>query len=115
MEFGVPTWNGAVTSKEALKLERVQRIAARLIFGFSLSYRKILAGNNLERLSDRRERLCLNFAKKAVKHVKFRDWFKQSNSTGRVKYCDTVARKKQLWKSPILYLTRLLNKNNSGN
>ena len=113
LEFGVPAWNGALTIKEGLKLERVQKVALRLIFGFGLSYRKILEKNNLERLADRRERLCLNFAKKATKHVKFKGWFKQSSGTiGKASYCETVARRKKLLKSPIPYLTRLLNKNN---
>ena len=87
LEFGVPAWNGAITVKEAVKLERVQKVAVKLIYGFDLPYRKILAKNNLERLEDRRKRLCLNFAKKAVKHRKFKDWFKKSSDTGRTKYC----------------------------
>ena len=90
LEFGVPAWNSALTEKEAAKIERVQRVAVKLIFGFGISYRKILKNNNLERLVDRRERLCLNFARKAIKHKKFQGWFKRKSGPGRAEYCETV-------------------------
>lgn len=70
----------------------------------------------LEKLSTRRRRLCLNFARKALKHEKFRNWFVRTNNEDmnkRAKYAETIARGKRLFKSPIPYLTRLLNQNNS--
>ena len=61
------------------------------------------------------ERDCLNLASKALKHKKFQSWFKQlncDNPAGKALYAETLPRQKRLSKSPIPYLTRLLNKNN---
>ncbi len=113
LEFGVPTWNGAITQKEVAKLERVQRVALKLIFGFKLSYRRILEMSKLERLEQRRERMCLNFAGKALRHPRFRDWFKRKDGPGRAQFWEAITRKKRLEKSPIPYLTKLLNAHNN--
>ena len=40
---------------------------------------KLLTLSKVERLETRRERLSLNFARKAVKHPKFKSWFKQTD------------------------------------
>ena len=57
-------WNGSITQLEVKKLERVQRIAVKLIYGNMEGYSKILDKLKMEKLVDRRQRLCLNFAKK---------------------------------------------------
>ena len=96
-------------------MERVQKVALRLIYGRIKSYSKLLQISKLDTLVLRREKLCLNFAKKAVKHPKFRHWFKQINPEqplNRAKYAESVSRQKRLLKSPIPYFTKLLNKNN---
>ena len=112
LEFGVPAWNSALTGIEAAKIERVQRVAFKLIYGFGISFNKILLNNKLERLTDRREKLCLNFAKKALRHEKFKSWFKKKSGPGRAQYCEAISRRKQLAKSPVPYFTRILNSNN---
>ena len=113
LEFGVPAWNSALTMKEAAMIERVQRVAVKLIYGYGQSYDKILEKNKLEKLEDRREGLCLNFASKAAKHHKLKSWFKRKEGPGRAQYCEALTRKRQLWRSPLPYFTRLLNENNS--
>ena len=112
LEFGVPAWNGAITLKESASLERVQRVALKLIYGTKLSYRKILDKSNVENLAERRERMCLKFASKALQHQKFRDWFRRKAGPGRAQYYEAITRKKLLGKTPIPYLTRLLNAHN---
>ena len=114
LEFGVPVWNGAISLKESQKLERVQKIAVHIIYGKNRSYRENLEKFRLEKLSVRRQRLCLNFAKKSLKHSKFSDWFvkEHNDTTGKTKFAETVSRFKRLQNSPIPYLTRLLNSNN---
>ena len=67
LEFGVPAWNGAITKKQASKIERVQKVVLHIIYGNKLSYRKLCKKFKLEILSQRRERLCVNFAKKHSK------------------------------------------------
>ena len=61
---------------------------------------------------ERRERLCLEFADKAIKHSKFRTSLSKSrgNPSEKAKFADTIARPSRLNRSPTPYFTRLLNK-----
>ena len=108
-------WNGAISQAEAADIERVQKCALHIFLGDKYaSYKEALGTTNLQMLGIRREELCLNFARKAVKNPKHKEWFKptmpsktrQSQKT----YCDAIARTGRLQKSPIPYLTNLLNK-----
>ena len=62
---------------------------------------------NMETLVDRRQVLCLNFAKRAYRHEKFSLWFNQSETD--LKICEVKTRTSRYWKSPLPYLTDLLN------
>ena len=116
LEFGAPAWDGALTIKDAMRIEKVQRTALRIIFACKWdSYTKFLKGNNIEKLKMRRKKLVLNFAKKALKHEKFKSWFKPTdniNIFNRTKYVPTISRTENLRESPIPNLTRILNQNN---
>ena len=115
LEFGSPAWDGAITDMERRKIERVQRVALALIFGRNISYEKLLSISGVERLESRRKRISLKFVMKALKHPKFRSWFKQSEplETGvRAHYETNLGRQKRILKSPIPYLTNLLNRHN---
>ena len=78
----------------------------------NMLYTEICKKIQLEKLILRRESLCLNFAKKALKHEKFKDWFvkQEGYQTHKTKFIETISRGNRLNKSPIPYLTRLLNK-----
>ena len=87
-----------------------------IIMGDSyFSYKEALAYVNLAMLDVRREKLCLKFARKAVKNRKHNKWFKPNKASKtrqkQEKYCSAVARTDRLLKGPICYLTNLLNKN----
>ena len=100
---------------ESNKLEWVQKVAFRLIYGRIISYTKLLQIAKLDTLAKRREKLCLNFAKEEAQHPKFRHWFKQINPEQlltRAKYAESMSRLKILLYSPIPYFTKLLNRNN---
>ena len=68
---------------------------------------------NLESLEDRRNELYTKLAKKAEKDEKHKHWFKPKPKVNTrqpdLKYWPPVARTDRLLKSPISYLTRLLN------
>ena len=76
---------------------------------------------NVEKLSTRRSKLCLKFAKRAEKHKKYSNWFKPEKSqtpnfitrrekySTKLKYTPVPFRKARYEKSPIPYLTQLLN------
>ena len=114
LEFGVPAWQGSLTLGEKTDLERVQKCAVHIMLGKSYSsYQTALESLNLENLEDRRVRLCLKFALKAEAHPKFQNWFQKSertyNTRNRVKYKEIQSRNDRYKKSPLGYLTKLLN------
>ena len=112
VEFGVPVWNSARTKKEINKIERVQKIAMHIIYRKKLSYSAACKYYKIDKLIARREKLCVNFAEKAIKHEKFKNRFLKNgnNPNQKTKYVDTLANSKRLENSPIPYLTKLLNK-----
>ena len=115
LELAVPVWNNGITLVEQLDIERIQRSAAHIILGAQYdSYKTALKTLGLESLKSRRDKLCLKFALKAEKHEKFKKWFKPavySNYTRRkkFKYCDAFTIHKRFRKSPLPYLTTMLN------
>ena len=111
LEFAVPVWNGGISKNEVRKIEAVQRVAMCVIFGKDTSYKEKCKKYKIKKLSRRRKKLCLNFAKKALMHEKFQNWFKENEA--KTKFLDTVYRRKRLLKSPIPYLTSLLNEYNN--
>ena len=85
LEFGVPVWNGAISQKEVNMLERVQRIVIHIIYGKKFSYKESCKKFKIEKLINRREKLCTNFAKKALKHEKFKDWIVKQDEDVNIK------------------------------
>ena len=116
MSLGIccPSLAGAITQTERDDIERVQRCALRIILGHEyVSYEHALSILGLEDLERRRVRLCLNFALKAAKHEKHQHWFQKKfktvNTRSKSKFCKVYARHARYEKSPICYLTQLLN------
>ena len=114
LEFAVPVWHCAITAYERNSIERVQKMALHLILGERYkSYERALEMLGLETLETRRTRLCINFALKAEKNEKFKNWFKLKPSVSTRqpsdKYWGPVARTTRLQQSAIPYLTNLLN------
>ena len=98
------------------QLERIQKTALHVILGEEYrSYNQALKQCGLVKLSDRRKKLCVTFANKALKHTKFSKWFKPKgthpNTRQEQPAFHSVYRKHDRFeKSPISYLTELLNK-----
>ena len=115
LELAAPAWHGAITKEEVINIERIQKSAAHIILGEDyFSYRVALKFLKLETLQSRRDKLCLNFAKKAEKHPKFEKWFKTAGGKPNTrqetfKYCDVKAKHTRLEISPISFLTKVLN------
>ena len=114
LEQAVPAWNGAISQAEVTDIERVQKCALHIILGDNyLTYNEALVTVNLQKLSLGREQLCLIFARKAENNSTHKEWFKltrQSNTRQNPnRYCATVSRTGRLLRSPIPYLTGLLN------
>ena len=114
-EFAVPVWNSALTGLQVAKLERIQKTALHVILSEDYkSYSSALRITGMDKLSERRKLLCLKFARKSEKHPKFSKWFKpnlKKTVTRQTppKYCKVFTLKKRFKKSPLSYLTSLLN------
>ena len=115
LELNCPVWNAGMSQIDCRKIERVKRTAVAIIRGGNnVKYKDSLQHLNIETLEERREKLCIKFAKKAFKNPKFTKWFardKLTMNTRSIKYPlkGIKTRTKQYRKSPLPYLTNLLN------
>ena len=107
-------WHSSLTQNQVQMLERVQKGAVRTIFGAKYeTYEQSLEQLKLDNLQARRDKLCLNFAKKSLQLVKFNQLFpintnrmtRNSNKFLMKKY-----RTERAKKSSIPYMQTLLNK-----
>ena len=107
-------WSSAITNGESLELERVQKVALRIILKDDyLSYEHALKATNLQTLSDRRRMLLKRFAIKCTKNERTVDMFplKENRRNLRKKevYQVTRARTDRLAYSAIPAMQRILN------
>ena len=107
-------WSSAITDGESLELERVQKVALRIILKDDyLSYEHALKATNLQTLSDRRRMLLKKFALKCTKNERTADMFplKQNRRNLRKQevYQVTRARTDRLKNSAIPTMQRILN------
>ena len=123
LELGVAVWQPGLTQAQGQQLERVQKCALYVIMGEEHStYRNALEELECQTLSERRTKLCLNFAKKSEKHSRFGNWFEpavanpqpvpntRSDKTSlQLKYKPVTVRTERYRDSPLPYLTDLLN------
>ena len=116
LEFAVAAWNPGLTKGQIGQIERVQKSSLAVILDKEYkSYNQALKTTNLKTLQERRKELCRKFASKALKHEKFSTWFCPNKEIGmKTRTAKTLlkpvsARTIRYEKSPIAYLTRLLN------
>ena len=115
LEFAVAVWHPSLTNEDRLKIERVQKSALCIILGQNYeSYGSALKLLHLGTLFSRRNKLCKIFARKSLKHTKFSKWFKPNTKktitrTKPSKFCEVYSRTERFRRSPISYLTNILN------
>ena len=81
LEQSAMLWHFGLTQKNRNQLERVQKSALRVILGKRYtSYSDALKVLNIESLEDRRNSLCLQFAKNRLKVDKLRKMFPKSST-----------------------------------
>ena len=118
LEQSATVWHSSLTQDNRDDLERVQKSALKIILQEKyINYKNALNHLNIESLEDRREEICLNFAKKCVKNNKLKSMFPlndknhpmelRENETYKVQF----AHNERLKKSSIIYMQRLLNQN----
>ena len=116
LEFAVPVWHSSLTGEDRLRIERIQTTAMHIILGSQYkSYTSALNILVLDPLFTRRQKLCRTFAKKCYNSAKFQNWF-QPNTKPPTRHnpfpnrlCSVYSRLKRFERSPISYMTELLN------
>ena len=113
LEFGVPVWHSRLTQKDSCDIERIQRVAFKIILQEEYhDYLTACLYFNTSTLKERREKLCLTFA---TKNMKSENTFFETNlmkvRTRREK--DLVknfkCRTNRYEKSSLPYMAKLLN------
>ena len=91
LEQSAAVWSSSLTKKNSDDLERVQKSAVRIIFGKPYeSYSQTLKELGIMRLCERREIICLKFAKNSLKLNNFKRLFPE-----HVNHHDMKTRKKE--------------------
>ena len=110
LEFNCCVWNFSITQEESSDIERVQKIACRIILKDKyLSYENALSTLNLQTLSERRVMLCIRFAQNCLKHDKSKSMFPLDQDRNRDKFKVNFAKHSRLLFSAIPQMQRLLN------
>ena len=115
VEQNVAVWSSTITQEEIEDIERVQKVALRIILKESYAtYDSALGHLGLETLHTRRRGLCLRFAKRCLKNEKTASMFPTNPGYNlRVRdsemYQVKFANNNRLRDSSIPYLQRLLN------
>ena len=115
LEFSCQVWHYSINEEEKQDLERVQKVALRIILNDDYqNYEQALEVLNLDKLSSRRDKLCLSFAKKCLRHDQTKDMFplnppNEFNIRNKEKYVVQHAKHSSLLDSSIPQLQRALN------
>ena len=115
VEQNVAVWNHTITQEEAEDIERVQKIALKIILKEDYeNYDNALDFTGLEKLSIRRKGLCLRFAKKCLKNDKTAGMFPlnpcyDSRQRNSEKFQVKFAHNNRLKFSAVPALQRMLN------
>ena len=118
LEQSCTIWHSGLSGENSDDLERVQKSALKVILKDSYkNYTNALNILDFETLKDRREFLCLHFAKKAIRNDKFKDLlpantkFHQMSTRNYEKFSINNANTARLQNSPIIFMQKLLNQN----
>ena len=117
LEQSCTVWHSGLTEQNTQDLERIQKTSFKIILKDNyMSYENALKVLDLETLSDRRENLCLSFARKCLKNERMSQYFEknekehQMKTRNEEKFKVSMAHTEKMKKSPIIYMQRLLNK-----
>ena len=122
LEFGAPVFTSGLSCEDETNIERVQKTAAHVILDKNYTgYKDALEVLDLDSLKERRLQICTTFALKAYKHPKFSSWFVKDEKNENIKERNCKPeievqllkpvefRTKRYRKSPIPFLTNLIN------
>ena len=115
LEMAVPVWHSSLTKKQTADIERIQKVAFRLILESQYrSYQSACDKFKTETLHNRRIKLCLKYARKNLKSdhsffdaVDSKVDTRQKSKIGNEYKCNS----NRFSKSSIQYMAKLLNYN----
>ena len=115
-EHGVAIWNSGLTVNQAQVLEKIQKVALKIILGDGyLSYENARAKFGLQLLSDRRLDLCTNYALKLYKSKYCNNFYSPVTHNVSTRHKNLVVEPlcntKKCYLAPHSYLARLVNQN----
>ena len=119
LEYGVAVWHSGLTNKMSDQIERIQKICVNIILcdtEWNIPYFVGCTLLGIEPLCYRRTELCIKFIQKTSLnpvHVDLfsRNTFSIETRQEKLDYLDYNCRTQRYFKSPLCYLTRLLNLN----
>ena len=86
LEQSAVVWHSSLTLRNKNALERVQKCAVKVIIGEKYSsYENGLDKLNIQNLENKREELCLRFAKNNLENKKVMNMFPKNSSTHEMK------------------------------
>ena len=110
LEFSCTVWHSSLTKKNQLDIERVQKSAIKIILKEKyVNYEQALKLVGLESLHERREQLCLRFAKKCLKMENYKKLFPVRKENHTEKYLVKYMNTERYMKSAIPAMIRALN------
>ena len=115
LEFAAPVFHSGLTKEQSRKLEMVQKKALVIILSNQYTnYETALTTLNIERLDIRRIELCYSFALKCTLSNQHKWMFpinqnRRPNMRKLKTYLEPTCKTSRYFRSPVPYLTRLLN------
>ena len=114
LENSCVVWHSSLTEQDSEAIERVQKAACKIILKeFYEGYDNALKSLRLEKLKDRRESLCLSFAKKCLRNEKLKSMFPLNRNKRSLRnqnnYLVKLAATERYRKSAIPHMQNLLN------
>ena len=115
IEFCSVIYHPLLTKKQSSTLERMQRQATRLAYGWDISYQDICAIKGITTLEERRTNYIDCFVRKTLQNPRFSNsWFPlrdrdQHNIRDRKIYQETRSRTQRYYNSPLSFLRRRAN------
>ena len=116
LEQSSNVWHSSLSVENETDLEKIQKVALKIILKEKYhSYQNALNHLELDTLKDRREQLCLSFAKKCLKNRKMKHLFQpnmkshEMNTRDHEHFHVLHANTERLKHGPIIYMQNLLN------
>ena len=115
IEYCSPVYHSMLTVGQSKELERMNRQAVRICFGYETTVEEICEHHGIETLEQRRIRRLDSFIVKALGNERFKaSWFHVRPETGHHlqiarKFLETKCKTKRLYNSPLNFIIRRAN------